>query len=96
MPGETMVAFAARSNLNTTELSNLLGEKLLVMPMEEKLPDTVRKILNCDTKHELYPLAYDTDDSKAERAIAVFPQKKVNATSLKIAQQIAGVPIIQR
>lgn len=94
VPGETMIVFAARSNLNTAELSNLLGEKLLVMPMAERLPDTVRKILGCDVKHEFYPLDYDTDDKQAERAVAVFPKKKVNVTAWKIAQQIAGVPIV--
>ena len=94
VPGETMVAFADHSNLNTVELSNLLGEKILVMQAAENVSDTVKNILNSDFEVDVYPLDYDTDDKEAERAVAVFPQKKVNATTFKIAQQIAGVPII--
>ena len=94
VPGELMVVFADRSNLNTAELSDLLGEKILVTQAEEELSDTVKNILNSDIDVDFYPTDFTKDDEKPENAVAVFPKKKVNATSLKIAQQIAGVPII--
>ena len=96
VPGETMVAFADRANLNTKELSDLLGEKFSVMKPEDKLPATVKKVLGCDTAHGFYQCEFDTKEKKGERAVAVFPKNKVDATSLKIAQQVAGVPIIAR
>ena len=94
VPGETMVAFADRSSLNTNELSDLLGEKILVTRAGKDLPETLKNILNSDFDVDFYPLDYDTEDAEAERAVAVFPQKKIDATKFKIAQQIAGVPII--
>lgn len=93
IPGETMLILADQSNLDTKKLSDLLGEKVLVMKPEE-LPDTVKNILNCDFDVDSYPTDFDKDDEKPENAVAIFPKNKVNATSLKIAQQIAGVPII--
>ena len=94
VPGETMVAFADRSSLNTKELSDLLGEKILVTRAGKDLPETLKNILNSDFDVDFYPLDYDTEDAEAERAVAVLPQKKIDATKFKIAQQIAGVPII--
>lgn len=94
VPGETIVAFADRAKLNLDELSNLLGEKVSVIKPEEKLPNTVKKILNCDVDNYFFQCEFDTKENRGERAIAVFPKNKVDATSFKIAQQIAGVPII--
>ncbi len=94
VPGELMVVFADRSNLNTAELSDLLGEKISVTNPAEELSDTVKNILNSDFDVDFYPTDFDKDDEKSENAVAVFPKSKVNATNLKIAQQIAGVPII--
>ena len=96
IPGEKTIIFADRSNLNTKKLSDLLGEKVFVMKPEENLGDTVKKVLGSDFEVEGYWLDFDTDDKKAERAIAVIPKNKVDATSFKLAQQIAGVPIIAR
>ena len=94
VPGKSMVAFAERSNLNRQELSALLEEEISVVNAASKSPDAVRKILGCDLKIETYPLDYDTDNAKAKRTYAAFPKGKVDATKFKIAQQIAGVPII--
>lgn len=94
IPGKSMVAFADRSNLNTAELSDLLGENISVMRAEGKARDIVKKVLGCEITMTGYPLDYDTDDAKAERAVAVFPKSKVDVTKFQIAQQIAGVPII--
>ena len=93
IPGEILIAFATRANLNDKELSDLLGEKFSVMNPESKTPETVQKILGCPIEIR----SYNLDDSEnPEQAFAVFPENKISATNFKIAQQIAGVPIIQR
>ena len=94
VPGETMVIFADRANLNTTELSDLLGEKILVTQAEEDISDTVKNVLGSDFDVDFYPTKFTEENEESQNAVAVFPKNKVNATSLKIAQQIAGVPII--
>ena len=94
VPGETMVIFADRANLNTAELSDLLGEKVLVTQAEEDISDTVKNVLGSDFDVDFYPTKFTEENEEPQNAVAVFPKNKVNATSLKIAQQIAGVPII--
>lgn len=94
VPGKTMVAFADRSSLNTKELSALMEEEIIIDKPSENISDTLIKVLHCDFEVGEYPLDYDTDEKEAERAIAVFPKDKVDATTFKLAQQIAGVPII--
>ena len=94
VPGKTMIAFAERSNLNTKDLSALMEEEIVIEKPSENLADNVIKVLGCDFEVDEYPLDYDTDEKDAERAVAVFPKNKVDATSFKLAQQIAGVPII--
>ena len=89
-----MIIFADSWNLNTQKLSNLLGEKVVVMKTEEKLSDDVKKVLNCDLDIDKYPLDFSKDNEQPKNALAVFPKNKVNATNFKLAQQIAGVPII--
>lgn len=94
IPGEKTIIFAKRSNLDTQTLSNLLGENVSVMKPEEDFADTVKKVLGSDFDVDNYWLDFDTDEKKAERAVAVFPKNKVDATNFKLAQQIASVPII--
>ena len=94
IPGETMVIFAGRANLNKKDLSDLLGEKILTIKPKEDFVQTLRIILGGDFDVDHYPLDYDREDAEAERAIAIFPKQKISATNFKIAQQIAGVPII--
>ena len=94
VPGETMLVFANGAKLNTAELSDLLGEKISVMQLEENLPDVVKNILGCDFNVDSYPTDFTKENEEPQNAVAVIPQKKVNATNLKLAQQIAGVPII--
>lgn len=96
IPGEKMIIFANSSNLDTRKLSDLLGENISVMEPEEQLPATVRKILGSDLVVDFYPLDFDKENEKSKYAHAFFPKKKVNATNLKLAQQIAGVPIIAK
>lgn len=93
IPGEALVAFAQRSKLNTDELSDLLGEKFEVIKPQEDFVQTLKFILG-EFDVDTYPLGYDEENKEAEKAVAVFPKNKVNAIPFKIAQQIAGVPII--
>lgn len=94
IPGEKMIIFASSSNLDTKKLSDLLGESVSVMKPEENFPDTLKKILGSDYDVDYYPLDFAKENENAEEAIALFPKNKVDATNFKLAQQIAGVPII--
>ncbi|MBQ4403288.1 MAG: 50S ribosome-binding GTPase [Selenomonadaceae bacterium] len=93
VPGELFVAFAEKSNLNVRELSDLLGEKFFVIKSQKKISATVKNTLRSDVKIDFYPLDFGYNP---EKAVAIFPTDSVNATNFKIAQQIAGVPIITR
>ena len=93
IPGEILVAFATRANLNDKELSDLLGEKISVIKPESKTPETVQKVLGCPIEIKSYNL---DKSEKSEQAFAAFAKDKISATNFKIAQQVAGVPIIQR
>ena len=93
VPGDLFVAFAERANLNVRELSDLLGEEIFVVKAQKKISDTVRNILDSDLQIDFYSLDF-SDNS--EKAFAVFPTEAIDETNFKIAQQIAGVPIITR
>ena len=90
-----MLVLGESSTLNTKKLSDLLGEKVLFMKPEENLSDTVQNVLGCEIEVDSYWLDFDTKEKKADRAYAVFPKKTVDTTKFKLAQQIAGVPIIR-
>ena len=94
IPGETMIILADSSNLDTKKLSDLLGEKVSVVKPEENFPDTLKKVLGSDYDVDYYPLDFTEENKEPEEAIAIFPKKKVDVTKFKLAQQIAGVPII--
>ena len=94
IPGEKMLVLADRSNLDTKKLSDLLGENISVIKPEEKFPDTVKNVLGCDFDVDFYPLDFTKENEKQKYAYALLPKNKVDATNFKLAQQIAGVPII--
>ncbi len=94
IPGEKMLILADNSNLDTRKLSDLLGENVSVMKPAEQLPDSVDEVLNCDTDADSYPLDFSKENEETQYAYALFPKTKVDATNFKLAQQIAGVPII--
>ena len=96
IPGEKMLILADRSNLDIRKLSDLLGENISVMAPAEQLPDTVDKVLNCGTNVDSYPLDFSKENAEPKYTYALFPKKKVDATNFKLAQQIAGVPIIAK
>ena len=89
-----MIIFAELWNVDTKKLPDLLGEKVLVMKDEEKLSDNVKHVLNCDLDIDKYPLDFMKDNKPAKEAVAVLPKTRVDATAFKLAQQMAGVPII--
>ena len=94
IPGEKMIIFADSSNLDTRKLSELLGENVSVMKHEEELSDNVIKILGCDFDVDFYPLDFTKENEEPKEALAIFPKNKVDVTKFKLAQQIAGFPII--
>ena len=94
IPGEKMIVLADSWSLDTKKLSDLLGENISVMKDEPKLSDNVRKVLNSDIDIDRYPLDFSKENEQPKNAIALFPKNKVDATNFKLAQQIAGVPII--
>ncbi|MBR1647551.1 MAG: 50S ribosome-binding GTPase [Selenomonadaceae bacterium] len=94
IPGELTVAFVGDANLNTDKLADLLGEKILLTHPHEKISETVKEILHSDIDIDRYPLDFTKAGKKTKHTYSVLPKEKVNATSFKIAQQIAGIPII--
>ena len=94
IPGKLTVALAERSNLNTAELSDLLGEKILVMQPHENFGDTLKEILHGEFNVDSYPLDFTIANTEPDCAYAVVPKDNVDATSFKISQQIMGAPII--
>lgn len=96
IPGETMVIFADRANLNKKDLSDLLGEKILTVKPKEDFVQTLRIILGGDFDIDSYPLDFTKDNDETNCTYALFPKQKVSATNFKIAQQITDVPIIVR
>ncbi|MBQ9487673.1 MAG: hypothetical protein IJU91_07750, partial [Selenomonadaceae bacterium] len=94
IPGEHFVLLAPRSNLNANAISDLLGEKFIVMQPKETLPETLKMILDCDLYVDGYPLEFNTEEKEAEEAYSIIPKDKVNATKFKLAQQMATAPII--
>ena len=96
IPGETVVVIAERCRLNTKELSALLGESVITMTAEEDITKTLKFILNRDFDVDSYPLDYTKENQKTEEAVAILLKDSVYAKDFKIAQQIAGVPIIRK
>ena len=94
IPGETMVILADRSNLDTQKLSDLLGETVSIMRSEKDFIDNVKNILGSDFDIDGYPLDFTKENEEPQEAFALLPKNKVSATNFKLAQQIAGVPII--
>ena len=95
IPGEHCVLLADRSNLNANAISDLLGEKFITMKPKEKLIDTVEIVLGCDYEVESHWMEFDTEEKEAEKAYSIIPKDKVDETKFKLAQQIAGIPIIE-
>lgn len=96
IPGEISVVLARNSNLLVKPIADLLGEKFIVLNLKSNFEDELERILDCDFKYDAYPLEFDTDSKKAERAYSIMPKDKVNPTKLKLAQQFSPYPIITR
>lgn len=96
IPGEIFLIIAQRFNLDTNKISSLLDEKILTMSSIENISDNLQMILGSEFDVKYYPLDFTKNNQKPEKAKAILPKKKVNPKSVKIAQQIADVPIIQR
>lgn len=92
IPGETMIVFANGRNLNTAKLSDLLGESVTVVNPCANAEDTLKLVLhrNFDIK------SYKLDSQKQDELQAVLLEDNVDTTSYKIAQQVAGIPIIMK
>lgn len=93
IPGEIVVVFAAAAQLNRKRLSRLFDEKFLIYPQENP-SQNLQAILGCDYYTQIYPLSSTLINPK--KTTAILLKEKVDATKFKIAQQIAGVPIITR
>lgn len=93
IPGEMTIIFAENAKLDKKALSDLLGEKILVIKPREDFNQTLKIILGGDFDVDNYPLDFGDN---IEQAFAVFPKSNVSATNFKLAQQIAGVPIIAK
>ena len=96
IPGEHFVLLADRYNLKTDAISDLLGEKFVSMKPAKKLSQTVEMILGCSYDYDKYYLELGTEEKEAKETYSIIPKDKVNETNIKLAQQIAGIPIIVR
>ena len=79
---------------NVKDVARIPGELTVAFADRSNFGDTLKEILHGDFDVDSYPLDFTKDDKEPECAYAVFPKDNVNATSFKIAQQIALVPIV--
>ena len=90
IPGEEFFVAAGRCSINTKTVSALLGEHLSIIKATDKLEDIVQLILNCEFKVRVFSMFKSTN----ENAKAFVPSELTNKTNFTLAQQIAGVPIL--
>lgn len=98
IPGEKIlvVASLAKAKLNFDELSELLGEKILVVIPQENTLRTIQTAFDCEFKFQEYALDFDKKNVKTPKTFSLVPQETIDAANLKLAQQIACLPIITR
>ena len=90
IPGEISIAITETFYIDAKAISELLEEKFVVIEPLSNWEKTMKKILECDFKIDTYQLEFETDN----KAYSITPQDKVDATRLKLAQQISPYPIM--
>ena len=88
IPGEEFFVAAGRCSIDTKTVSALLGEHLSIVKATDKLEDIVQLILSCEFKIREFSMG------NSEKVKAFVPFDVVNKTNFTLAQQIAGVPIL--
>ena len=92
VPGEKFLFIADSCTLDVKKVSNVLGNNFIYMNSGGDDAENVKRILGCDFEFSWYPF---TNDENAEGATAIKPVESINPTDFKLAQQIAGVPILE-
>lgn len=90
IPGETMVVLATRSNLDAKKISELLGEKVLVVKPEKNFYETLKNILGVEFQIKSYRLALDTEEKKAEYFSSANLQRKARNFCTKSRKNLIG------
>ena len=96
IPGEIMTVFSSDYNVNAEEISDLLGETVTFVKPQKDFSDTVQMILNSDFYTDEYPLDFAEENEDAECTYSILLKNAVPETNFKLAQQIAGIPIIKK
>ena len=91
IPGREFLVVAGRSSINTKVVSSLIGEHLTILPKPEQLKDLVTLILGCEFNIKTFATGKSEQDKKAK---LLKPTNKINDINFTLAQQVAGVPII--
>ena len=89
IPGEEFFVVAGRCSIDTKTVSALLGEHLSIIKATGELKDIVKLILGCEFNIKEFS-TFDNEKAKA----FVVSDISVNKINFTLAQQIAGVPIL--
>ena len=89
IPGEEFFVAAGRCSIDTKTVSALLGEHLSIVKATDELEDIVKLILGCEFNIK----EFSTFINEKVKAFVVS-DISVNKTNFTLAQQIAGVPIL--
>ena len=90
VPGEEFLVVSDSFEVDSEKLSSILGNKFVYLPiLQPEKSEAVEKILGCSFYAVKFPL------SNYESTTVIVPKGKVTDTNLKLAQQIAEVPIVR-
>ena len=90
VPGEEFLVVSDSFEVDSEKLSSILGNKFVYLPiLQSEKAEAVEKILGCSFYAVKFPL------SNYESTTVIVPQGNVTDTNLKLAQQIAEVPIVR-
>lgn len=90
VPGEEFLVVSDSFEVDSKKLSSILGNKFVYLPiLQSEKPEAVEKILGCSFYAVKFPL------SNYESTTVIVPKGNVTDTNLKLAQQIAEVPIVR-
>ena len=90
VPGEEFLIVSDNFDVDAKKLEEVLGNKFVYLPiLKSEKAEAVEKILGCN----FYAVEFPMNSSNA--ATVIIPRGKVTDTNLKLAQQIAEVPIVK-
>lgn len=100
VPGEMIMLVVQNANLNIQELSNLIGEKVVIKLPKETFLETLEMFLGCHCSMNEYPLALGAENGIAKSNVynrcthALISNENIDDLNFKLTQQVSGIPII--